>query len=49
VDKSSNNRTTSLDLYIEDFKPSIAYKVVSTGNGIVNTKKTITHYMVMFL
>jgi len=47
--KSSNNRTTSLDLFIKEFDPSIAYKIVSTGNGIVNTKKTIPHYMVIFL
>ncbi len=47
--KSSNNRTTSLDLYIKDFNPSVAYKLVSTGNGSVNTKKTIPHYMVIFL
>jgi len=47
--KSSNNRTTSLDLFIKDFEPSLAYKLVSTRNGIFNVKKTIPHYMVIFL
>lgn len=47
--KSSNNSTTSLDLFINDFKPSFAYKLVSTGNGCVTTKKTIPHYMAMFI
>ncbi|MCQ2797647.1 MAG: DUF4143 domain-containing protein [Bacilli bacterium] len=47
--KSSNSRTTSLDYFIDDFEASIAYKLVSTGNGIVGVKKTIPHYMVIFM
>ena len=47
--KSKNNRATSLDLYIKDFGPSVAYKLVSTGIGIVGCKKTIPHYMSIFI
>ncbi len=47
--KASNSGTTSLDLYIQDFEPSFGFKLVSTGNGVLNKKRTIPHYMVLFI
>lgn len=47
--KAGNSATVSLNNFIKDFKPSIAYKLVGSRNGKVDTKITLPHYMVMFL
>jgi len=47
--KAGNSATVSLNNFIKDFKPSIAYKLVGSRNGRVDTKITLPHYMVMFL
>lgn len=47
--KSSNSASVSLNNFIEDFKPEIAYKLISNRNGIAGVKQTLPHYMVMFL
>ena len=47
--KVSNSSTASLNRFIEKCKPSVAYKLVSTRGGRVETKLTISHYMLMFI
>ena len=47
--KAGNTATPSLNQYIKKYSPNIAYKLVGGNIGIVDTKKTIPHYMVIFL
>ncbi len=47
--KAGNTASASLNNFIEHYKPSIAYKLASSNLGIVDCKKTIPHYMVMFI
>lgn len=47
--KAGNNVTPSLNRFIEDFKPSLAYKLVNGNQGKNGIKITMPHYMVMFL
>lgn len=47
--KSSNAASVSLNNFINDFKPKLAYKLISNRNGITGVKETLPHYMVMFL
>ena len=47
--KAGNIASASLNNFIEHYKPSIAYKLASSNLGIVDCKKTIPHYMVMFI
>lgn len=47
--KAGNNRTASLNKYMEEHRPEIVYKLIGGRNGRVGTKKTVPHYMVMFL
>jgi hypothetical protein len=47
--KAGNNVTPSLNRFIEDFKPSLAYKLVNGNQGKNEIKITMPHYMVMFL
>lgn len=47
--KAGNTSTTSLNNFIKDFKPSIAYKLASSNIGVIDCKKTLPHYMVMFI
>ena len=47
--KSGNTASISLNNFIHDFKPKIAYKLINGSNGLVGVKKTIPHYMVMFI
>ena len=47
--KASNSSTASLNRFIEKYQPSVAYKLVSTRGGRVETKLTISHYMLMFI
>ena len=47
--KAGNRATPSLNQYIDDHNPRTAYKLTNTRNGVVGAKKTIPHYMVMFL
>lgn len=47
--KAGNNPTVSLNNFINDFKPSAAYKLIGGRNGRVGAKITIPHYFVMFL
>ncbi len=47
--KASNSTSISLNNFIEEFKPSIAYKFVDGNVGLNGVKKTIPHYMIMFI
>lgn len=47
--KAGNTSSTSLNNFIRDYKPSMAYKLINGGIGLANGKKTIPHYMVMFI
>jgi len=47
--KAGNNPTVSLNSFIRKYQPTIAYKMVNGNIGIVETKMTIPHYMVIFV
>lgn len=47
--KASNNQTKSLNNYIEEYKPKVAYKLVDGNVGTDGIKNTIPHYMAMFI
>ena len=47
--KSGNNSSTSLNSFIDDFKPSVAYKLINGNIGLSNVKLTIPHYMILFI
>lgn len=47
--KAGNTATVSLNNYINDFEPNVAYKLISNRNGKTGVKVTLPHYMVMFL
>ncbi len=47
--KAGNNASTSLNAFLKDYSPSIAYKLINGNIGISGTKRTMPHYMVMFI
>lgn len=47
--KASNAASVTLNNFIKDFKPSVAYKLIGGNNGIDGVKRTLPHYMVMFI
>lgn len=47
--KAGNTSSTSLNNFINDYSPSIAYKLINGNAGISGIKKTIPHYMVLFI
>ena len=47
--KAGNNATVSLNNFIRDYEPSIAYKFVLGNIGMNDKKITLPHYMIMFL
>lgn len=47
--KAGNNPTPSLNSFIDDFSPSLAYKFIGGRNGKVGVKTTLPHYFVMFI
>lgn len=47
--KAGNNVSVSLNRFIDDFSPSVAYKFIANRNGKVGIKETMPHYMIMFL
>lgn len=47
--KSGNTASTSLNNFINDFKPSIAFKLIANRNGLNGVKNTLPHYMVIFI
>lgn len=47
--KAGNTSTTSLNNFIRDYEPQIAYKLANSNIGAVGRKKTLPHYMAMFI
>lgn len=47
--KAGNSATKSLNRYIDQYNPMIAYKVMAGNVGENDTKVSVPHYMVMFL
>lgn len=47
--KAGNTATVSLNNFINDFSPSVAYKLIGGRNGKVGEKETLPHYFVIFL
>lgn len=47
--KAGNTPSTSLNNFIKDYSPSIAYKLINGNMGIIDAKKTIPHYMILFI
>jgi len=47
--KASNSASVTLNNFINDFKPPIAYKLIGGNNGVDGVKRTLPHYMVMFI
>lgn len=47
--KAGNTATKSLNRFIEEFRPNVAYKIIDGNVGQIDGKMTVPHYMVMFL
>lgn len=47
--KSGNTSSVLLNNFINDFKPSVAYKFINGNVGGAGVKLSIPHYMIMFL
>ncbi len=47
--KAGNNPTPSLNAFIRDFSPSVAYKLTGGRNGTDGVKNTLPHYFVIFI
>ncbi|MBR6056064.1 MAG: ATP-binding protein [Bacilli bacterium] len=47
--KAGNTASTTLNNFINDFKPSVAYKIIKGNIGLSDNKFTMPHYMAMFL
>lgn len=47
--KAGNAVTPSLNKYLDEYHPKIAYKLINGQQGFVDCKKTIPHYMIMFI
>lgn len=47
--KAGNTATISLNNFMKDYHPSIVYKLANSNLGFSDNKKTIPHYMVMFI
>lgn len=47
--KAGNTATPSLNTFIDSYNPSIAYKMIDGNLGVVEVKKTLPHYMIIFL
>lgn len=47
--KAGNTATKSLNRFIEQYKPSIGYKIMAGNIGVVDKKFSLPHYMAVFL
>ncbi|MBQ6944587.1 MAG: ATP-binding protein [Ruminococcus sp.] len=47
--KAGNTATKSLNKFIEEFEPSIAYKLISGNIGVNETKLSLPHYLAMLI
>ncbi len=46
--KAKNGQAISLNNFIETYKPTVAYKVISGNSGLMGIKYTIPFYMLLF-
>ena len=47
--KSKNGATLSLNTFMKDYSPSIAYKLINDNVGVAENKITLPLYMAMFI
>ncbi len=47
--KAGNTSSVSLNRFIEEYQPPIAYKLIANRNGKVGNKLTLPHYFAVFL
>lgn len=47
--KAGNTSSTSLNRFVEKYRPPVAYKMIKGNVGIIDGKTTIPHYFVMFI
>lgn len=47
--KAGNTATKSLNSFIENFSPSVAFKLISGNIGESDSKITLPHYLTMFI
>jgi hypothetical protein len=47
--KAGNTATVSLNKFIDEYKPTVAYKFITGNLGVADTKVTMPLYMAMFL
>lgn len=47
--KAGNGTSVSLNTFIDEFKPMIAYKLITGNIGAIDTKTTLPLYMAMFI
>lgn len=47
--KAGNSSTVSLNNYLNNFKPIVAYKLIDGNIGVTEQKLTLPHYMAMFI
>ena len=47
--KAGNGTSVSLNTFIDEFKPMIAYKLITGNIGVIDTKTTLPLYMAMFI
>ena len=47
--KAGNDSTPSLNSFINKYHPKVSYKFVNGNVGFLDGKKTLPHYMVMFI
>ena len=47
--KAGNTQTASLNNFIQENKPSIAYKLIDGNVGFADGKLTLPHYMALFI
>ena len=47
--KAVNTQTASLNSFIQEYKPGVAYKLVDGNVGFADGKLTLPHYMALFI
>ena len=47
--KSSNSSSVSLNNFIKDFSPSVAYKFINGNIGLSGVKLSLPHYMILYV
>lgn len=47
--KAGNTASASLNAFIQKYSPAEAYKLINGNLGVADNKKTIPHYMIMFM